>query len=209
MQVVPIRTKKTIPTGKRAQGKVANRRIILEAAKRVFGEMGYGAAKVRDIIRATPLASGTFYNYFRSKEEVFQALCDEAVQIVGPAMREARHKAKTAEAFFYGTFRALFSHVAERRASGVGPDPLHAQSSSLGVGALKQDIEAAISRGVLPPVNAQVLASAIWGLASGLAETLAEWTDVDDAARSATAFMLEGFRACRTEPKAVMVSKFA
>ena len=76
MQVVPIRTKKTVPTGRRAEGKAANRRIILDAAKRVFAEMGYSTARVRDIIRATPLASGTFYNYFRSKEEVFQALCD-------------------------------------------------------------------------------------------------------------------------------------
>lgn len=206
MQVVPIRTKRTIPTGKRAQGKAANRRVILDAAKQVFAEMGYSAARVRDIIRATPLASGTFYNYFRSKEEVFQALCDEAAQIVGPTMREARHKAKSAETFFYGTFRVFFAYIAERRASGVGPDPLHTQPATLGVGTLKQDIESAISRGVLPPVNAQVLAAAMWGLASGLADSLAEWTDVDDAARSATSFMLQGYRALGTEPKPVAVN---
>src|SRR5215469_5225845 len=206
MQVVPIRTKRTIPSGKRAQGKAANRRIILDAAKRVFAEMGYGAARVRDIIRATPLASGTFYNYFRSKEEVFQALCDEAAQVVGPAMRETRHKAKNAETFFYATFRAFFAYMAARRASGVGPNPLHTQPVTLELGALKQDIENAISRGVLPPVNAQVLAAAMWGLASGLADTLAEWTDVDDAARSATVFMLQGFRAFSAEPKPVAVN---
>jgi AcrR family transcriptional regulator len=206
MQVVPIRAKKAIPTGKRAQGKAANRRIILDAAKRVFGEMGYGSAKVRDIIRATPLASGTFYNYFRSKEEVFQALCDEAAQIVGPAMRETRHKAKTAEAFFHGTFKAFFAYMVARRASGVGPDLLHNQPVTLDIGALRHDIESAISRGMLPPVNPQVLASAIWGLASGLAETLDEWPDVDEAARSATAFMLQGFRVFSTEPKPVAVN---
>ncbi len=206
MQVVPIRAKRAIPTGKRAQGKAANRRIILDAARRVFAEMGYGTAKVRDIIRATPLASGTFYNYFRSKEEVFQALCDEAAQIVGPAMRDARLKAKTADTFFYGTFRAFFAYMAARRASGVGPDPLHNQPVTLDLGALKQDIESAISRGVLPPVNPQILAAAIWGLASGLAETLPEWTDVDDAARSATAFMLQGFRAFTIQPKPVAVN---
>lgn len=206
MQVVPIRAKKAIPTGKRAQGKAANRRIILDAAKRVFTEMGYGTAKVRDIIRATPLASGTFYNYFRSKEEVFQALCDEAARIVGPAMRDARHNAKNADVFFYSTFRGFFAYMAARRASGVGPDPLHNQPVTLEVGALKQDIESAISRGVLPPVNPHVLAAAMSGLASGLAETLPEWTDVDDAARSASAFMLQGFRAFATEPKPVAVN---
>ena len=206
MQVVQIRTKKAIPSGKRALGKAANRRIILDAAKRVFAEMGYGSAKVRDIIRATPLASGTFYNYFRSKEEVFQALCDEAAQIVGPAMREARHKAKTTDSFFHGTFRSFFAYIVARRASGVGPDPVHNQPVTLELGALKQDIESAIARGVLPPVNPQVLASAMWGLASGLAETLGEWSDIDDAARSATAFMLQGFRAFTVEPKPVAVN---
>ncbi|HEX5279418.1 MAG TPA: TetR/AcrR family transcriptional regulator [Micropepsaceae bacterium] len=206
MQVVPIRARKAIPTGKRAQGKAANRRIILDAAKRVFAQMGYNTAKVRDIIRATPLASGTFYNYFRSKEEVFQALCDEAARSVGPAMREARHKAKNSETFFYGTFKAFFAHIAERRASGVGPDPLLNQPATLGVVALKQDIQNAISRGVLPPVNAEVLAAAMWGVASGLSDALAEWSDVDDAARSAAAFMLQGFRALGAEPKPVAVN---
>ena len=75
MQVVPIRSKAPAPEGKRAQVKAQNRRIILDAARRVFAELGYGATKVRDIIRATPLAAGTFYNYFRTKEEVLEALC--------------------------------------------------------------------------------------------------------------------------------------
>jgi len=57
--------------------KTQNRETILAAARHVFAEMGFGSATVRDIIRATPLASGTFYNYFKSKEEVYQALRDE------------------------------------------------------------------------------------------------------------------------------------
>jgi AcrR family transcriptional regulator len=64
--------------GKREQTKAQNRQLILEAARNVFAELGYGATTVRDIIRATPLASGTFYNYFKSKEEVFQAIHDES-----------------------------------------------------------------------------------------------------------------------------------
>ena len=54
--------------------------MILEAARGVFAELGYGAATVRDIIRATTLASGTFYNYFKSKEEIYQAIRDEAAR---------------------------------------------------------------------------------------------------------------------------------
>jgi AcrR family transcriptional regulator len=206
MQIVPIRSKKILPQGKRAQVKAQNRRTILDAARRVFAELGYGATKVRDIVRATPLAAGTFYNYFRSKEEVFQALCDEAAQIVGPAMRDARQKAKSAEAFFFGTFKGFFAFVAERRAGGIGSDLLHNHSAILGLGELKHDIDLAIARGVLPSIDAEVLASAIWGLASGLAETLPEWCSAEQAAQSATGLMLNGFRALAAERKPVAVN---
>jgi len=54
------------PIGKREKTKAANRQAILAAARRVFAQLGYEAATVRDIIRGTALASGTFYNYFRS-----------------------------------------------------------------------------------------------------------------------------------------------
>ena len=59
------------PAGKREQTKAANRAAILEAARAVFNDMGYDAATVRDIIRRTGLSVGAFYNYYRSKEEVY------------------------------------------------------------------------------------------------------------------------------------------
>ena len=76
--------------GKREETKASNRQAIVDAARRVFAELGYGATTVRDIIRATDLASGTFYNYFKSKEEVFQALQDETALRVRPRLRPSR-----------------------------------------------------------------------------------------------------------------------
>ena len=64
-------------TSRRELTKAQNREVILAAARRVFAEIGFAKATVRDVIRATPLASGTFYNYFKSKEEVYQALRDD------------------------------------------------------------------------------------------------------------------------------------
>ncbi len=206
MQVVPIRTRKLVPSGKRAQARAENRRIILEAASRVFAEKGFGATCIRDIIRATPLASGTFYNYFRSKEEVFQALCDEAAQAVAPAMREARQAAKSAEAFLAATFHGFFHLFSESRVHGAAPEPLLGPPGPLGLKDLKQDIEAAVARGMLPAVNAQILARAIWGLAAGLAESLPEWCNIEDAARSAAAFMLPGLPVFAADPKPVAVN---
>ena len=206
MQVVPIRSRKPIVQGRRARVKALNRQIILDAARRVFAEMGYGATRVRDIIRATPLAAGTFYNYFQSKEEVFQALCEEAAQLLAPVTRDARHRAKSAEAFFLATFSPFFTLIAERRDCGADLEPLHKQPSVLALGELKQDIELAVARGVLPPVNPHVLASAMWGLASGLVETLPNWCSPQEAAQAATGFMLGGFQALVRESKPVAVN---
>ena len=78
------------PAGKREQTKVQNRQAILDAAREVFGELGYEAATVRDIIRRTGLAAGTFYNYYRSKEEVFAALADDGARRFGPILKGLR-----------------------------------------------------------------------------------------------------------------------
>jgi AcrR family transcriptional regulator len=48
----------------------------LQAARRVFALIGYEATTVRDIIRETDLASGTFYNYFKSKDELAIAVLE-------------------------------------------------------------------------------------------------------------------------------------
>src|SRR5579885_2616873 len=101
---------------RREQTKAQNRETILAAARQVFAELGFATATVRDIIRATPLASGTFYNYFKSKEEVYQALRDEVAVAIRPRLHEERSKAGSAEEFILGSFSTFFEFVAANRA---------------------------------------------------------------------------------------------
>src|SRR5579862_2404263 len=116
MEAIPIKpAKPRAASGKREQTKVQNREIILDAARKVFAELGFGATTVRDIIRATPLASGTFYNYFKSKEEVYQAIRDEVALAIRPRLREERVKADTVESFISGSFRTFFEFVVRNR----------------------------------------------------------------------------------------------
>ena len=70
-------------SGRREQNKAENRTALLKAARAVFAEMGSGAASVRDIVRRTDLASGTFYNYFKDKDEIFEAVVGERETTVG------------------------------------------------------------------------------------------------------------------------------
>jgi AcrR family transcriptional regulator len=55
----------------------ATRRTLLDSAAGVFAERGYAAATIEDIIRASGLARATFYNHFRGKAEVFEAIAGE------------------------------------------------------------------------------------------------------------------------------------
>ncbi len=47
---------------------------LLAAAEKEFGERGFHDASVSGIARRAAVASGTFYVYFESKEEIFRAL---------------------------------------------------------------------------------------------------------------------------------------
>lgn len=49
---------------------------ILEAAISVFAEKGPDAPVIDDFIKAAGIARGTFYNYFRSTQELLQATSD-------------------------------------------------------------------------------------------------------------------------------------
>ena len=100
-------------TGKRERTKAANREAILAAARRVFIDLGYGAASVRDIVRRTDLATGTFYNYFPDKESVLRALVDEIAVEARARVRAARTAATTVEGFMADGFRAYFEFLVE------------------------------------------------------------------------------------------------
>jgi len=52
----------------------ATRRKLLEAAEEVFAEQGFFRASVAEITRRANVAQGTFYIYFKAKEDIFRAL---------------------------------------------------------------------------------------------------------------------------------------
>ncbi len=190
--------------GKREQTKTQNRQLILDAARQVFAELGYGAATVRDIIRATPLASGTFYNYFKSKEEVFQAIRDEVALAIRPRLHEERMKAETVEEFITCTFRTFFEFVASdrvnfrtiRHTADTTRVRMDTPEVIAGFEELRDDIEAAIAKGLFPPINADYLMAAIVGVAFEVAERMlrSEPHDPAAAAEFASTLFIAGVR---------------
>lgn len=58
------------------------RNEILDAAERLFSTKGYNKSTVNDILDTVGIAKGTFYYYFKSKEEVLDAIINRVTEIV-------------------------------------------------------------------------------------------------------------------------------
>ena len=54
-----------------------SRRLVLDAALRLFSTRGYRATSVRDIAEAAGVSTGNLYHHFPDKEAIFRTLLDE------------------------------------------------------------------------------------------------------------------------------------
>src|ERR1700712_3510825 len=88
------------------------RRLILDAAVRVFARQGFHACRVSDIADAAGVAYGLVYHYFGSKDEVLDTLFLERWDVLLEAIREldaqpmpARDKLEAIAAFIFESYR--------------------------------------------------------------------------------------------------------
>jgi AcrR family transcriptional regulator len=195
-------------TGRREQTKQANRAAILVAGRAVFAELGYGAASVRDIVRRTDLASGTFYNYFPDKESVLRALLEETAEEARTRVRSARRNAVTPEEFVREGFRAYFSYLLEdpstfellRRNAGTVRAMYDDVSLVAGVDELAQDLRDGIAGGVIAPHDVEYMASAMVGAGLEVGIRLIERGEagLEEAVDFITALFAAGLRGVGT-----------
>lgn len=55
---------------------------ILDVAERLFSIKGYDKCTVNDILNAVGIAKGTFYYYFKSKEEVLDSIIERLTELI-------------------------------------------------------------------------------------------------------------------------------
>ncbi len=191
--------------GKRARTKAANRKAILTSARAVFARIGYEATTVRDIIRATNLAAGTFYNYFKSKEEVFEAIADDSVSRFRPLLEEVRESAGTFEEYTSGAFRAYFQFLLDENREAIEEDAPHMALIGVRVDTpemqsifdeIRQDFELVILRGEAPHVDTEYLTAAAVGIAREIGDRMLQRkpVDVEGATEFAAAMILAGLK---------------
>jgi AcrR family transcriptional regulator len=189
-------------SGRREQNKAENRAALLKAARTVFAEMGYGAAGVRDIVRRTDLASGTFYNYFKDKDEIFAAVVHEMTVELMKRHRQNRAKARNAEEFFRGHTSVYMNFVAKDPEilsfgrNNVTPIRMLLEKPDLQVMSreLYNDVAAAVAQGILPDVDIGYLVAVLSGVVFEASVIMVSRDPVnpDEAIEFATKLMMGG-----------------
>jgi len=101
--------------GRRANQKQVNRQEIIDAANRLLANGGPAEINVRRIVRETTLASGTFYNYFRSLDDLLEAIAVEAFDRFCETLNELERNAASFEEFVLAAFTAFFRYSLQER----------------------------------------------------------------------------------------------
>lgn len=149
----------------------ATRRRLLTAAEHEFGTKGYHGASVSSITQRADAAQGTFYLYFRSKEELFLTLVRDighqlrshSAQAIAKATDRLEAERLGMEAFleFTHKHRGLYRIVQESQF--VDPQVFREYYEKLaeGYGAA---LEHAAQKGELAPGDAEVRAWSMMGV---------------------------------------------
>lgn len=79
---------------------------ILTASVQVFAEKGFHAAGIADIAQKLGMGHGTFYRYFKNKEDIFDSAVNEILkEIIAIAIDEKHDTAETLEDYKSQLFR--------------------------------------------------------------------------------------------------------
>ncbi|KJS24924.1 MAG: TetR family transcriptional regulator [Hyphomonadaceae bacterium BRH_c29] len=192
-------------TGKRARSKAANRRAILDAGRRVFARIGFEATTVRDIIRETDLAAGTFYNYFKSKEEVFEAIAEDSTYRFRFLLKDVRARARTAQDYMNDAYRAYFSFIAEENLQAIEGGSSHlaligvrvdTPEMSAVAAEIRTDLERILSADTSSNLDIDYLTAAAIGIAREMGEIMLmrRPVDVEGATAFASRMVMAGVR---------------
>jgi AcrR family transcriptional regulator len=176
--------------GKRELTKAANRQTILHAAREVFGEIGFDAATVRDIIRRTNLSVGAFYNYYRSKEEVYAALADDGARRFRPILHAQAAKASDFESYLRAAVRAYFDFLAEEQkqwpnmAADEAPHARNTPEMQAVFEEVRQVFADVMERGLAPKVDLDFLAASCIAVAREIGDRMLARDEIDVEAAS-------------------------
>ena len=167
--------------------RLAHRREILEAAERVFARNGYRGSTVEQIAQEAEFAVGTLYNFFKSKEELYEevlaSLIEQALALLRERVLSEADPVKAVEALVELRVAILDEHKGFARVVFQTPLAEHGDASlalparclSLigeAQAAFTQVLERGIAAGVLVDIGAADLGVCLQGILNAF---VAQW----------------------------------
>lgn len=160
------------------------RRRLLDAAESIFVELDYHEASIVKITEAAGVAQGTFYLYFRSKQDVFEEVVRDLNRRVRHALTEAAASAANRREAEELGFREFLRFTAEnpalyrviRQAEFVAPDVLREHYERF-VGAYAKRLRDAMDAGEIAESDPDLLAFVLAGAAELFGLRLDLWPE--------------------------------
>ena len=166
--------------------KEEKKRNIVQAAIKVFSRSGFVTTKMADIALEAGIGKGTIYEYYKSKEELFNAACvsiltnfeiqiNELLQQEQDPVKKLRLVIEKSYILFVEESSEFAEFMLDLWAEGVrskNPDIL----KTLDLGSIYRDfrhlfsgiLEEGIQQGRIKPINTQVIASTLIALLDGI-----------------------------------------
>lgn len=169
-------------------GRIAgsNRREqILDAARRIFKEEGYDRARVSKIAEAAGVSNGTVYLYFKSKQELLEALVNKYKEMMADTLLPALENPDTAQAW-RNTVHAAFELAKRERDLVVLMDLLYGLSRKIdamvnprALKELRHFIRDRIARGEIRDYPPEMTSALVGGLVQFVTKMCLVWKDID------------------------------
>lgn len=164
-----------------ANGDPHTRDALIESAIRMFQQNGFQKTRISDIVADAGVAQGTFYNYFRSKDEVFRYVCNtfiEQVQTLFVERTEHLFDGNTAEEVRQNVLTVIDDLLAVYSANldvaellfreGIGNGGLfkeiYEEILSIFLELIREQIENGVAKGFLETEDPDVVAVFLFGL---------------------------------------------
>jgi AcrR family transcriptional regulator len=181
---------------------VQTRGRLLEAAKKIFSERGYYNTRISHIIDEAGVARGTFYLYFRSKEEIFRELLKEVVEELKARIRVIDLSGDPVEQVRENIERVIELALEERELARIvlqrncDPELFKITDSFFEevCGLIKGSLDKGIALGLIRPCNTEVVARGIMGALKEIIVGVLDKEDVDpkEIAREVLDFGIRG-----------------
>ena len=167
---------------------------------------------MRDIIGRTGLASGTFYNYYRSKDEIARAIASDAAERLRPTLRAQREGATDFAGYLIGIIRIYFQSIVDEQlalrttrqlAERYPRVRIQTPAAAAVFEELRSSIEFVMQQDRGLRVDVEYLTAAVIGVAREIGERMLarQPLDIDGAAAFAANLILCGLPAVpRVEP---------